>query len=136
MPVWVWLMENTPEHMKRAGYSDSDLKKEITWGAYYRHRKREQYQKLLKGITSVKISVGSDRIDFFQEIMEGFGLQKLGSTFSNQYVNITCDVSQEPIWRVNSITFELKEDVPYRKLIISDNLILELDGKSAVFTFK
>lgn len=94
------------------------------------------YPKLLRGITSVNISVGSDRIDFFQEIMEGYGLLKLGSTFSNQNVNITCDISPEPIWRVNRVTFELKENVPYRKLIISDNLTPELEGKSAVFTFK
>lgn len=137
MPVWVWLMEYTPEHMKKVGYSDSDLKKEITWSAYYEQKwKRGPYSKLLKGITSVNVSVDSDRIDFLQEIIEGFGLQKVGSTFSNQHVNIECDIKPDPIWRIQTITFELKQDVPYRKLIISDNLILELEGKSAVFTFK
>jgi hypothetical protein len=137
LPVWVWLMENTPDCMKKAGFSDSDLKEEIAWSAYYRHRlKSGPYSKLLKRITSVNVSVGSDRMYFLQEIMEGFGLQKLGLTFSNQHANIACDVKPDPIWRIQTVTFELKQDVPYRKLIISDNLFLELEGKSAVFTFK
>ncbi len=136
MPCWVWLLEYTPEEMKRAGYSDSDLKEEISWGNYWKMRKGEVYTKLLNRITSVKISVGSDRIDFLQEIMEGFGLKKTGSNFSNQYVNIACDVKPDPVWRIQTVTFELKQDVPYRKLIISDNLTLELEGKTAVFTFK
>ena len=135
--ISVWLMENTPEHMKKSGFSDSDLNEEITWGAYARKRpKSEVYTKLLKGITSARISIGSDRLDFLQEVMEGFGLQKHGSTFSNQHVSIECDVKPDPIWRIQTITFELRQDVPYRKLIISDNLVLELEGKSAVFTFK
>jgi hypothetical protein len=136
MPCWVWLMEYTPEEMKRAGYSDSDLKEEISWGKYWKMRKGAVYTKLLKGITSVKISVGSDRIDFLQELMEGFGLKKTGSGFSNKHVNIDCDIKPDPVWRIQTVTFELTQEVPYRKFIISANLILELEGKSAVFTFK
>ena len=137
MPCWVWLLEYTPEEMKRAGYSDADLKEEITWGTYYwQLHKSNPFMKLLKGITSVKISVGSDRIDFLQEIMEGFGLKKTGSTFSNKHVNITCDIKPDPVWKIQTVTFELKQYIPYRKLIISDNLLLELEGKYAVFTFK
>lgn len=137
MPVWVWLMEYTPEHMKKAGFSDSDLKEEITWGTYYRQlHKSNPFMKLLKGITSVKISVSSDRIDFLQEIIEGFGLKKTGSIYSNKHVNITCDIKPDPVWKIQKVTFELKQYIPYRKLIISDNLLLELEGKYAVFTFK
>ena len=136
MPVWVWLMEYTPERMRSAGFSNSELKEEISWGNYWKMRKGEVYTKLLNGITSVKISVGSDRIDFLQELMEGFGLKKTGSGFSNKHVNIDCDIKPDPVWRIQTVTFELTQEVPYRKFIISANLILELEGKSAVFTFK
>ncbi len=133
----VWLMENTPEHMNKAGYTDSDLKEEITWGTYHRKLwKREPFSKLLKSITSVNISVGNDELDFLKKNLQGFGLRLMGTTFLNQYVNISCDIKPYSIWRIQTITFELKQDVAYRKLIISDNLILELEGKSAVMTFK
>lgn len=133
----VWLMENTPEHMKDAGFNDSELKEEISWGTYSRKRREiESFPKLLKGITSVNITVGSDEFDFLKKTITGFGLHQINKAFSNPYVCITCDVSPEPIWRINTVTFELKEDVPYRKLGISDNLVLEFEGKSAVFTFK
>jgi hypothetical protein len=132
----VWLMENTPEHMKEAGYNDSELKEEISWGAYYRKRhKSESFPRLLKDITSVNISVGSDELDFLKKTLSGFGLHQIGNTFSNPYVKIACDIKPYSIWRIQTITFELKQDVAYRKLIISDNLILELEGKSAVMTF-
>jgi hypothetical protein len=132
----IWLMENTPEHMNEAGYTDSDLKEEITWGTYYRkHLKSQPFSKLLKGITSVNISVGNDEFDFLKKILQGFGLRQMGTIFLNQYVNISCDIKPYSIWRSQTITFELKQDVAYRKLIISDNLILELEGKSAVMTF-
>lgn len=131
----VWLMENTPEEMKRAGYGDSDLKEEITWGTYMNNLKSQPFSKLLKGITSVNISVGTNEMDFLQKIMIGFGLHKTDSTFSNQYVDILCDIRPYSIWRIQSVTFELKQDVAYRKLIISGSLILELKGKSAVMTF-
>jgi hypothetical protein len=132
----VWLMENTPEHMKEAGYKDSELKEKISWGTYYRKRlKSEPFLKLLKGITSVNISIGSDELDFLKKTLTGFGLHQMGKTFSNPYIKIACDVKPYSIWRIQTITFELKQDVAYRKLIISDNLILELKGKSAVMTF-
>ena len=59
----------------------------------------------------------------------------IGTTFLNQFVDILSDIKPCYIWRIQTITFELKQDVAYRKLIISDNLILELEGKSAVMTF-
>jgi Family of unknown function (DUF5829) len=133
----VWLMENTPEHMNKAGYTDSDLKDEITWGTYHRKlRKSEPFSKLLKGITSVNISVDNDGLDFLKKNLQGFGLCMTGTTFLNQYVKISYDIKPYYIWRIQSITFELRQDVAYRKLIISDNVILELEGKSAVMTFK
>jgi Family of unknown function (DUF5829) len=132
----VWLMENTPEHMNKAGYTDSDLKEEITWGTYHRKlRKSEPFSKLLKSITSVNISVDNDGLNFLKKNLQGFGLRQMGTTFLNQYVNISCDIKPYYIWRIQTITFELKQDVAYRKLIINDNLTLELEGKSAVMTF-
>jgi hypothetical protein len=132
----VWLMENTPEEMKRAGYIDSDLKEEITWGTYYRKLwKSQPFSKLLKGISSVNISVGNDEFDFLKKILQGFGLHQKGTIFLNQYVNISCDIKPYSVWKIQAVTFELKQDAPYRKLIISDNLNLELKGKSAVMTF-
>jgi hypothetical protein len=135
-PFLVWLMENTPEHMNKAGYTDTDLKEEITWGTYHRKlRKSEPFSKLLKSITSVNISVGNDELDFLKKNLQGFGLRLMDTTFLNQYVNISCDIKPYSIWRIKTITFELRQEVAYRKLIISDNLILELEGKSAVMTF-
>jgi hypothetical protein len=83
----------------------------------------------------VNISVDNDEFDLLKKILQGFGLHQTGTTSSNQYVNISCDIKPYSIWRIQTITFELKQDVAYRKLIISDNLILELEGKSAVMTF-
>lgn len=135
-PYLVWLMENTPEHMNKAGYNDSDLKEEITWGTYHRKLwKSEPYSKLLKNITSVNIAVDNDGLVFLNKNLQGFGLRQKGTTFLNQYVNISCDIKPYSIWRIKTITFALKQNVAYRKLIISDKLILELEGKSAVMTF-
>jgi hypothetical protein len=136
-PYLVWLMENTPEHMNKAGYTYTDLKKEISWGTYHRKlRKSIPISKLLKSITSVNISLDNEGLDFLRKNLQGFGLSQLGTTFLNQYVKISCDIKPYHIWRIQTITFELKQNVAYRKLIISDNLILELKGKSAVMTFK
>lgn len=132
----IWLMENTPEHMYKVGYTNTDLKEVISWGTYHRKlRNSEPFSKLLKGITSVNISVDNDGLDFLKKNLQGFGLRMIGTTFLNQFVDILSDIKPCYIWRIQTITFELKQDVAYRKLIISDNLILELEGKSAVMTF-
>jgi hypothetical protein len=38
----VWLMENTPEHLKETGYNDSELKEEISWGTYFKKRLKSE----------------------------------------------------------------------------------------------
>jgi hypothetical protein len=136
MQISIWLQEHTPEHMKLVGFSEAEMKHEITWGTYIQKQWGKKFTKLFDRITAVHLSLNNDEFEYLRKTLIGFGLIQLGTTFSNQYLNVTCDIIPHPTIRIQTITLALNESVDYRRLTISEHLILELEGKIAVFKFE
>ena len=134
-PLNVWLMEYTPERLKEAGFSDTDLKQEITWATYAQKRFGKTFTKLFDRIIAIHLLLRNNEFEYLRKTLTGLGLHQSGTSFSNQFVQVTCDIIPNPMMRIQTITVALSERVTYHRMIISNHLFLEVEGTKAVFTF-
>ena len=128
-------MEYTPERLKEAGFSDTDLKQEITWAIYAQKRFGKTFTKLFDRIIAIHLLLRNNEFEYLRKTLTGLGLHQSGTSFSNQFVQVTCDIIPNPMMRIQTITVALSERVTYHRMIISNHLFLEVEGTKAVFTF-
>jgi hypothetical protein len=133
--IFAWLMENTSDELKRAGFNDSDIMKPISWEEYSNKSSGKTITKLFDHISEVYLSVTKNQFEYLRETFTGIGLKQKENTFVNEAVKIICDINSNSTAHLQSISLTLTKNVSDLQTQISDHLILKASGNTAVLKF-
>jgi hypothetical protein len=99
-------MENTPEELKRAGFSEEEIIQPITWQDYVGRLNHATFTKSFERISSIELSISKEEYEYLKRSLLGFGLKEKGKTFFNSQVKITYAINAHAVnrlkqWRSN-----------------------------------
>jgi hypothetical protein len=130
-----WLMENTPDELKSVGFTDNEIKQPISWQQYYEKRYQKKFLKPLNKITKVEIITNKKEYDYLKISLLGFGLKEANNSFYNDEVKIQYTIANVPSTELKTVTFALDDALLANTVTISNHLILQVNDKTAMFTF-
>lgn len=134
-PFSVWLMENTTEELKATGFSDEELKNKIKWEEYSAKRSKKEFTKSFDRINAIELSVNSKELEHLHKSLLGFGLTKKGETYFNNQIKIKYSINEGYPVRLKTVETELSEKLSKKKIKISNNLVLHVNGRKAKWEF-
>ncbi|MEO6550898.1 MAG: DUF5829 family protein, partial [Ferruginibacter sp.] len=134
-PLSTWLMEHTPEHLRSSGFTAEEIKGAINWQDYTARKSKKAFAKSFNRITSIVLSFSTKEYEYFKKTLLGFGLQKKGNVFFNQQIKIIYTIDDRFPVRLKRVETELTNTFPERKIMISENLIIHVEGKKAIWNF-
>ena len=133
--VSTWLMENTPDEFKSVGFTDKEIKQPISWQQYSEKRHNKKITKLFNNISVVEFITNAKEYEYLKKSFLGFGLEDDGKSFYNDEVEIKYTIADVTATKLKSVRIALDEALPKHKLVISNYLSLDVDGKTVVFEF-
>jgi hypothetical protein len=139
----VWMMENSKQEMLGAGFTESDLSREIKFSEYVTRRRAKYlkvspesltYDKLMDRVTSISITVSPAELAYLQQHLLGFGFAQKGNVFSKGQFKIEYETSETDHFILNQIEFSLVKSVP-AKTSVFRNVELTLRGTQGFLKF-
>ena len=133
--IYAWIMENTPEILKATGFTDEEIKNPISWQDFYEKKSKIKFTKEFNSITSVTIITNKNEFKYLKKSFLDFGLTEKSNTFSNDYISITCNITDITASRLKTVEISLSNAVKEENIVVSKMLSIQLKGKKAVLTF-
>jgi Family of unknown function (DUF5829) len=130
-----WVMENTPDMLKSAGFTDDEMKKAIFWHDFLEKKMKMKTTKSFNRIVAVEIITNKKELGYFKKSFHGFGLTEKNHTFSNENIHITYTLADIPASELKSVEIELTDSFKEQTIALSDKLSMHVKDKSATFFF-
>jgi hypothetical protein len=130
-----WVMENTKDELKSAGFTDEEMKKPILWNDYTEKRMKMKNTKSFNRIIAVEIITNKKELGYFKKSLLGFGLTEKDHTFYNENIHITYTLEDIPTSELKSIEIELADTFNEQTITPGKNLTMHVKDKSATFFF-
>ena len=144
LKITAWVMENTKEEMNYAGFTKSDLSREIEFSEYSKHVTAKMrnvpvdsvtYNKLFDKITSLDISLTGKELSYLKHCLLDIGFTEKNNSFAKEDFTITYSLNKSEHFLLKEIGFSLlkkmpKEQYSFRKI---DMIV---DGDKATMQFK
>ncbi len=130
-----WVMENTKDELKSAGFTDDEMKKPILWHDYTEKRMKMKYTKSFNRIVAVEIITNKKELGYFKKSFLGFGLTEKQDTFYNENIHITYKLADIPTSKLRSVEIELTDSFKEQIITLSDNLSMHVKDKRATIVF-
>ncbi|MEO6547868.1 MAG: DUF5829 family protein, partial [Ferruginibacter sp.] len=134
-PLSTWLMEHTPEHLQSSGFTAEEVKRAINWQEYTARKSKKEFGKSFNRITSIDLSLSTKEYEYFKKTLLGFGLQKKGNVYFNNQIEIIYTIDDRFPVRLRRVETQLTGTFPKRKIKISNNLVIHVDRKKAIWIF-
>jgi len=134
-PLSTWLMENTPELLKSVGFTDQEINGELKWQDFVAKKNKEEFIKSFSKIKSIELSLNKKEYEYLNKTLLGFGFQKKGNVYFNEQNKIKYSINDSFPVRLKNVETELTETFPESRIKVSDNLIVHIIGKKAIWNF-
>ncbi len=134
-PFATWLMENTPEELLKAGFSEDEIRNEITWDQYAAKRNKQTFIKPFNRIKEVELTLNQKEYDYLKKSLLGFGFREKKNAFVNNSVEIKYSIDERFLFPLKKVEIELTGTFPEGDIKISDHLIIHVRGKAATWEF-
>ncbi len=131
-----WIMENTFEELQSAGFTQEEIKNEITWQQYAERRSKKAFTKCFSHIRAIYLTLPESGYVNIEKSFTGFGLQHHEGTYFNNNFKVICSRGSNPYPTLKMIEVELTEPLEKAMIKVSDNLSLEIEGKTAMWIFQ
>lgn len=130
-----WVMENTKDELKSAGFTDNEMKKPILWHDYIEKRMKMKNTKSFNRIVAVEIITNKREFGYFKKSLLGFGLAEKNQMFYNDNIHITYTLADIPTSELKSVEIELADSFNEQTIALSDRLTMHVKGNSAILFF-
>jgi hypothetical protein len=130
-----WVMENTPDMLKSAGFTIDEMKKPILWHDFIEKKVKMKNTKSFNRIISVEIITNKKELGYFKKSFLGFGLTEKHHSFYNEYIHITYTIADIPASELKSVEIELNDSLNEQTIVLSDKLNLHVKDKTATLFF-
>lgn len=101
----VWLMENSKEHLKSAGFTDDEIKEPIGYWAYSRRAQALykgieedsiKFDRLFEKVNSVRLLLSEKELEYLRESLTGIGFLEHEKSFSGQNFVVFYELTHAP----------------------------------------
>jgi hypothetical protein len=130
-----WVMENTPDMLKSAGFTDDEIKKPLLWHNFREKLIKMKITKSLNRIIAVEIITNKKELGYFKKSFLGFGLIEKNHTFYNENIQITYTLADIPTSELKSVEIELTDSFAEQTIVLGDRLTMHVKDKSAKLFF-
>ena len=130
-----WVMENTPDMLKSAGFTDDEIKKPILWHDFTEKKMKMKTTKSLNRIIAVEIITNKKELGYFKKSFLGFGLTEKHHTFYNENIQITYTLADIPTSELKSVKIELTDSFKEQTITLGERLTMHIKDKSATLFF-
>jgi len=130
-----WVMENTPDILKSAGFTDDEMKKPILWHEFIEKKMKMRNTKFFNRIIGVEIITNKKELGYFKKSFLGFGLTEKHHVFYNENIHITYTLADIPTSELKSVEVELTDSLKEQTIVLSDSLSMYVKDKSATLLF-
>jgi len=132
-----WLMENTNEDLRLAGFSEQEIEKDkISWQSYIERQNKTTLKKAFNRILSIQLSIDKSEFKYLRKTLLGFGLIQSKHAFYNDNIIVKYKISSNSSIRLKKLEMELSETFAKTVLTIGDSITVQLNGKRAIWNFK
>jgi hypothetical protein len=144
LKISAWVFENSKEEMSYAGFTESDLSKEIEYSEYYKHIRAKfrkipvdsiKNDRLFDKLTSLALNLSSIELSYLRKSLLDIGFTKKNNSFSKDKFIITYSVTESPHFLLKEIWFSLLKEVPKKSYSLR-KIDLIMDGDIATMKFK
>jgi hypothetical protein len=130
-----WVMENTPDVLKSAGFTDDEMKKPILWHDFMEKRMKRKSTKSFNRIVAVEIITNKKELGYFKKSFLGFGLTEKDHAFYNGNIQITYTLADIPTSELKSVEIELTDSFSEQTIALSERLNMHVKDKRATLFF-
>jgi hypothetical protein len=130
-----WVMENTKEELKSAGFTDNEMKKPILWHDYIEKEMKRKNTKSFNRIVAVEIITNIRELGYFKKSLLGFGLTENDHTFYNDNIHITYTLEDIPTSELKSVEITLVDSFNEQTIVLGDRITMHVKDKSATLYF-
>ena len=130
-----WVMENTKDELKSAGFTDDEMKKPILWHDFTEKKMKMKNTKSFNRIVAVEIITNKRELGYFKKSLLGFGLTEKDHVFYNDYIHLTYTLADIPTSELKSVEIELADSFNEQTITLNDRLTMHVKDKSATLFF-
>jgi hypothetical protein len=130
-----WVMENTPDMLKSAGFTDDEMKKPILWHQFIEKKMKIKTTKSLNRIVAVELITNKKELGYFKKSFLGFGLTEKHHAFYNENIHIAYTLADVPTSELKSVEIELTDSYKEQTIALGDRLSMHVKDKSATLFF-
>jgi Family of unknown function (DUF5829) len=130
-----YVEEKTMEFLKICGFTESEIKSEITAEQFREKVRGKRFDKLYDNIEKIELILTDGEFEYLAETLKYFGFLQMGHRFTNNKLEIVCSVQQNRKYKLKAIHFTLLDKVEDINIEISKNLTLRASGVNASFQF-
>ncbi len=95
----------------------------------------KKYPRLFSGVTKISLQLNEAAYQYLKKTMDLLGYIQRGNVFTGHGLTIEYSIKEHAPFRVRSISISLFKALPQRKIMISDKLYFEINGKTGQFEF-
>jgi hypothetical protein len=141
--ISAWVMENSKEEMNYAGFTDTDLSREIDYSEYARNITAKvhhipvdsvQYDKLFDKVTSLDIRLSTKELAYLSRLLTDIGFTEKKQSFSKDGFVITYSIHETKHFSLKEIKFSLLKKMPKDQYSFKKIKML-VDGDKAAMQF-
>src|SRR5450432_3501077 len=130
-----WVMENTPDILKSAGFTGDEMKKTILWHNFIEKKMKMKTTKSFNRIVAVEIITNKKELVNLKKSFLAFGLPENRHTFYNDNIHITYTLADIPTSELKSVEIELTDSFKEQTIALGDRLTMHVKEKSASLFF-
>ncbi len=95
----------------------------------------KKYPRLFSGVTKIALQLNEAAFQYLKKTMDLLGYIQRGNVFTGHGLTIEYSINEHAPFRLLSISVSLLQALPQRKIMISDKLHFEINGKTGQFEF-
>jgi len=130
-----YVEEKTMDFLKFCGFSESEIKSEITAEQFRERIRGKKFDKLYDNIEKIELTLADEEFKYLAETLKYFGFSQMGDRFFNNKLEITCSIQQNRKWKLKAIHFTLLNKTDDINIAVSRNLTFRASGTKASFQF-
>ena len=133
--IKVWLMENTPEDLLSAGFSEQEIaNNKISWQGYVQRQSKIILKRPFNRILSVQIFINKKEFEYLRETLPGLGLKQGKNAFYNKNIKVKYTISSSPS-RLIEVETELSTSFTKTEIKIGNSIVVQINGTKAIWNF-
>jgi hypothetical protein len=130
-----YIEEKTKDFLKFCGFSESEIKSEITAEQFREKIRGKKFEKLYDNIEKIELTLTDGEFKYLAETLKYFGFSQTGHRFTNNRLDIICTLQQNRKYKLKAIHFTLLNKTEDINIEVSKNLTFRASGLKASFQF-